>query len=137
MRSLICVVFVIFLENLNICPASKRLGDWIFLDLILPLNLELVSSSIVRWVIFLPNQSRNQSWKYKASIKDQPIYQLLSLINLETSHLPQCGSNQMMLAKIVQLIIVRITKITEISRTDIILTFHYTFLSSLPPSTQS
>ena len=37
----------------------------------------------------------------------------------------------MMLAKIVQLIIVRITKITEISRTDIILTFHYTFL--FPP----
>ena len=37
----------------------------------------------------------------------------------------------MLLAKIVQLIIVRITKITEISRTDIILTFHYTFLSSL------
>ena len=89
-------------------------------------------SCIMRYVIFLPNQSRNQSLKYKARIKDQPIYQLLSLINLETSHLPQCGSNQMLLAKIVQLIIVRITKITEISRTDIILTFHYTFLLSPP-----
>ena len=133
MRSLICVVFVIFWKIWTFVQHQRGWVTGFFIKkLKLSLNLELVSSSIVRWVIFLPNQSRNQSLKYKARIKDQPIYQLLSLINLETSHLPQCGSKQMMLARIVQLIIVRITKITEISRADIILTFHYT-----SPPTQS
>ena len=51
-------------------------------------------SCIMRYVIFLPNQSRNQSLKYKARIKDQPIYQLLSLINLQTSHLQQSRCNE-------------------------------------------
>ena len=113
-----------------------RLGEGKNADLNCHLNTDSVSS-IVQFVIFLANQSRNQSLKYKARIKDQSIYQLLSLINLETSHLPHCSKDQMLLAKIVQLIIVRITKITEISRTDIILTFHYTFLALLPPPTQS
>ena len=54
-------------------------------------SLQLLFSSLTELsealcVIFLPNQSRNQSLEYKARIKHQPIYQLLSLINLQTCH---------------------------------------------------